>query len=59
MIVMVDENTEDKFNDVNEVHGEINGFNKDGSQTPITVDQGLNTDAISYTFHFRPGPHGN
>jgi hypothetical protein len=51
--VMVDENTEDKFNDVN-IHGEINGFNKDGSQTPITVDQGLNTDAISYTFALDP-----
>lgn len=54
MFVNVDENTEDKFTTNAATHGLINGFNKDGSQTPITIDQGLNTNAISPSFALDP-----
>ena len=57
MFVTVDENTEDKIvaaGNLDSIFGEIHGFNKDGDGTPITVDQGLNTDSISHTFTLDP-----
>ena len=52
--VSVDENTEDKLLTDTSLIGEINGFNKDGQNLPITVDQGLNTNAISFKFALDP-----
>ena len=56
--VAVDENTEDLIvpssEQYNFIEGEIHGFNKDGNNLPITVDQGLNTDSISHTFTLDP-----
>ena len=52
--VTVDENTENKFLVDTVILGEINGFDKSGGALPITVDQGLNTSAISYKFALDP-----
>jgi len=60
-IVLVDENTEDKILNVgagkvedDAARGFIKGFDPKTRNQAITIDQGLNTNAISFTFALDP-----